>query len=77
MELFFKKNPYVQKELTEKHALKMIHEKIHDARKAYLDEENEKYYLKCLDEAHEMILDLFDIKGYTPTTPPTAKLLEA
>jgi hypothetical protein len=51
-----------------KRALKGIHKKIHEARKAYLED---KDYFTPLAKAKEMIEDLFickaiDIKAYVP-----------
>ncbi len=65
MDRFFTKHGYPEKELTEKHALKLIHTKVHEARKAFLEEED---YMKPLAEAHCMIEDLFAIKGLDPET---------
>ncbi len=61
MERFFHKHASC---LSEKHALEIIHEKIHEAKEELAEDED---WMKPLCDAHTMIEDLLSIKG----TPPS------
>lgn len=63
MDRFFKKNPYP---VDEKHAMKMIHEKIHESKHAFKKGEPDKVWLKFIVDAHSMLEDLMEIKGINP-----------